>query len=87
MRHALAQAGDEARGTVLASDAFFPFPDSVELAAESGVVAVMHPGGSVRDQDVARAALERACPCSGAAAGPSGTREGRDMKALVLGSV
>lgn len=59
VRHALAQAGDEARGTVLASDAFFPFPDSVELAAESGVVAVMHPGGSVRDQDVARAALER----------------------------
>ena len=44
---------------MLASDAFFPFPDSVELAAESGVVAVMHPGGSVRDQDVARAALER----------------------------
>ena len=35
----------------MASDAFFPFPDSVEAAARAGVAAVVHPGGSVRDAD------------------------------------
>jgi phosphoribosylaminoimidazolecarboxamide formyltransferase/IMP cyclohydrolase len=39
-------------GTVLASDAFFPFPDGVEEAAKHGVTAVIQPGGSVKDQDV-----------------------------------
>jgi phosphoribosylaminoimidazolecarboxamide formyltransferase / IMP cyclohydrolase len=46
------KAGDRARGAVMASDAFFPFPDAVEVAADSGVVAVIHPGGSVRDDEV-----------------------------------
>ncbi|HEX9890743.1 MAG TPA: bifunctional phosphoribosylaminoimidazolecarboxamide formyltransferase/IMP cyclohydrolase, partial [Actinomycetota bacterium] len=41
---------------VLASDAFFPFPDGVERAAEAGVGAVIQPGGSVRDQEVVAAA-------------------------------
>ena len=59
VRHALEQAGESARGAVMASDAFFPFPDSVELAAAAGVAAVMHPGGSVKDEDVARTAQER----------------------------
>ncbi len=45
------RAGDMARGAVLASDAFFPFPDSVELAARAGITAIVHPGGSVRDAD------------------------------------
>ena len=45
------RAGDRARGGVAASDAFFPFPDSIELMAEAGVRAVVHPGGSVRDSD------------------------------------
>jgi AICAR transformylase/IMP cyclohydrolase PurH len=41
---------------VLASDAFFPFPDSIELAAQAGIKAIIQPGGSVRDADVIRAA-------------------------------
>jgi phosphoribosylaminoimidazolecarboxamide formyltransferase/IMP cyclohydrolase len=48
---ALEQAGEKARGAVLASDAFFPFGDSVELAAQHGVAAVIQPGGSLRDQE------------------------------------
>jgi phosphoribosylaminoimidazolecarboxamide formyltransferase / IMP cyclohydrolase len=44
------------KGTVLASDAFFPFPDGVELAAQQGITAVIQPGGSVRDEDVIAAA-------------------------------
>jgi phosphoribosylaminoimidazolecarboxamide formyltransferase/IMP cyclohydrolase len=45
-------------GTVLASDAFFPFRDGIDAAAERGVVAVVQPGGSVRDDEVIRAADE-----------------------------
>jgi phosphoribosylaminoimidazolecarboxamide formyltransferase/IMP cyclohydrolase len=44
------------RGTVAASDAFFPFPDSVEEIAQAGAVAIIQPGGSVRDQEVIEAA-------------------------------
>jgi phosphoribosylaminoimidazolecarboxamide formyltransferase/IMP cyclohydrolase len=51
VRIAAGRAGDRARGAVMASDAFFPFPDSVELAAGAGITAVIHPGGSVRDAD------------------------------------
>ncbi|MBC7253425.1 MAG: bifunctional phosphoribosylaminoimidazolecarboxamide formyltransferase/IMP cyclohydrolase [Actinobacteria bacterium] len=51
-RVALMKAGDRARGSVLASDAFFPFPDSVILAAEAGVEAFIQPGGSVRDEEI-----------------------------------
>ena len=50
------KAGDKARGSVLASDAFFPFPDGVEAAAAAGVTAVAQPGGSVKDPDVVAAA-------------------------------
>jgi phosphoribosylaminoimidazolecarboxamide formyltransferase/IMP cyclohydrolase len=50
------KAGDAARGTVLASDAFFPFPDGIELAAAHGVTAVVQPGGSVKDDLVIEAA-------------------------------
>ncbi len=46
------KAGDRCSGSVLASDAFFPFPDSIETAAESGIVAIIQPGGSRRDQEV-----------------------------------
>ena len=49
---ALRAAEDKARGSVLASDAFFPFADNVQLAAGGGVVAAVQPGGSVRDQEV-----------------------------------
>jgi phosphoribosylaminoimidazolecarboxamide formyltransferase/IMP cyclohydrolase len=48
---ALAAAGDKARGAVLASDGFFPFDDTVKLAASHGITAVIHPGGSLRDND------------------------------------
>ena len=52
-------AGERARGAVLASDAFFPFPDGVEVAAKAGVRAIVEPGGSVRDAEVL-AVAERA---------------------------
>ena len=47
-----ADAGLEVKGSVMASDAFFPFPDSIEKAAAAGVSAVIQPGGSVRDEAV-----------------------------------
>jgi phosphoribosylaminoimidazolecarboxamide formyltransferase/IMP cyclohydrolase len=50
------KAGDKARGSVLASDAFFPFPDGVQAAARAGVTAIAQPGGSVKDGDVVAAA-------------------------------
>jgi phosphoribosylaminoimidazolecarboxamide formyltransferase/IMP cyclohydrolase len=50
------KAGDRSSGSVMASDAFFPFPDGVERAAESGVTAVIQPGGSIRDAQVIEAA-------------------------------
>jgi phosphoribosylaminoimidazolecarboxamide formyltransferase / IMP cyclohydrolase len=50
------RAGDKAWGAVMASDAFFPFPDSIEEAAKAGIVAIVHPGGSVRDADSVSAA-------------------------------
>ena len=56
VRLAAAKAGDRAQGAVMASDAFFPFPDGVEVAAEAGITAVIEPGGSVRDQEVVTAA-------------------------------
>lgn len=43
--------GFDLKGAVMASDAFFPFPDCVELAAEAGITAVLQPGGSIKDQD------------------------------------
>ena len=49
-------AGDKAKDSVLASDAFFPFPDNIELAAEAGVTAIVQPGGSIRDDEVIAAA-------------------------------
>jgi phosphoribosylaminoimidazolecarboxamide formyltransferase / IMP cyclohydrolase len=48
---ALEQAGDKAAGSVLASDAFFPMPDTVEAAIQAGVTAIIQPGGSKRDED------------------------------------
>jgi len=53
-----AAAGIDLNGSVLASDAFFPFRDGVDAAAEAGVKAIVEPGGSVRDQEVIDAADE-----------------------------
>jgi len=50
--------GKSAEGAVMASDAFFPFPDAIEEAAEAGIEAVIQPGGSVNDEDVIAAADE-----------------------------
>jgi len=50
--------GKSAEGAVMASDAFFPFPDGIEAAAEAGIEAVIQPGGSVNDEDVIEAADE-----------------------------
>ena len=55
-RIATQRAGERARGAAMASDAFFPFPDSIEVAAASGVTAAVHPGGSMRDAESVRAA-------------------------------
>jgi len=52
---ALGHAGDEAKGAVIASDAFFPFPDSVELAGQHGISAIIQPGGAMKDADVFKA--------------------------------
>lgn len=46
---AIEQAGDKAKGSVLASDAFFPMPDTVEEAAKAGITAIIQPGGSIKD--------------------------------------
>lgn len=52
------RAGEKASGAVMASDAFFPFPDSVEEAAKHGIAAIVQPGGSVRDAEVFKRANE-----------------------------
>ncbi|MBA2597052.1 MAG: bifunctional phosphoribosylaminoimidazolecarboxamide formyltransferase/IMP cyclohydrolase [Chloroflexia bacterium] len=56
VRIAVEKAGERAAGSVLASDAFFPFPDGLEAALAAGVTAVIQPGGSVRDAEVIAAA-------------------------------
>jgi phosphoribosylaminoimidazolecarboxamide formyltransferase/IMP cyclohydrolase len=56
VRIAARHAGGKARGAVMASDAFFPFPDSIEEAAAAGVTAIVHPGGSIRDEESIQAA-------------------------------
>jgi phosphoribosylaminoimidazolecarboxamide formyltransferase/IMP cyclohydrolase len=58
VRQALARAGAGAKGAVLASDAFFPFRDSIDAAAAAGVTAIIEPGGSMRDSEVIAACDE-----------------------------
>lgn len=57
-RIALAQAGEKAKGAVLASDAFFPFRDTVDEAAKAGITAIIQTGGSLRDEESIKAADE-----------------------------
>ncbi|GAA4556135.1 bifunctional phosphoribosylaminoimidazolecarboxamide formyltransferase/IMP cyclohydrolase [Pseudonocardia xishanensis] len=57
-RLAVTRAGDRAQGSVAASDAFFPFPDGLQVLIDGGVKAVVHPGGSIRDDVVTAAAAE-----------------------------
>ena len=56
VRTAVQRAGARAPSSVMASDGFFPFPDSIEVAAASGITAVVHPGGSLRDGDATASA-------------------------------
>lgn len=60
VRLALEQAGELAKGAALASDAFFPFPDSIETAAGAGIGCIVQPGGSKKDDEVV-AAADRLC--------------------------
>lgn len=53
---AVKKAGDQTNGAVMASDAFFPFPDGIEAAAQAGITAIIQPGGSIRDKQVVEAA-------------------------------
>jgi phosphoribosylaminoimidazolecarboxamide formyltransferase/IMP cyclohydrolase len=62
LRQAISKAqsfGFDLQGAVMASDAFFPFPDCVEIAHEAGITAVIQPGGSIKDQDSIDACNER----------------------------
>jgi phosphoribosylaminoimidazolecarboxamide formyltransferase/IMP cyclohydrolase len=59
---ALKKAGDKARGGVLASDAFFPFDDSIGPAAAAGIAAIIQPGGSRRDDEVIAACNKHGIP-------------------------
>ncbi len=59
VKMALEKAGEKARGAVLASDGFFPFPDSIELAGHAGISAVIQPGGSVKDNGIIKESEEQ----------------------------
>lgn len=69
---AVTKAGDRARGAVVGSDAFFPFPDGPEALAEAGVAAIVQPGGSMRDDEVTAA-----CDAKGVCMVHTGTRHFR----------
>ncbi|MCA9211682.1 MAG: bifunctional phosphoribosylaminoimidazolecarboxamide formyltransferase/IMP cyclohydrolase [Planctomycetales bacterium] len=58
----ISKAGEKTQGAVLASDAFFPFPDSIERAAAAGIAAVIQPGGSKRDNEVIEACNKHGLP-------------------------
>lgn len=62
VRIAIEKAGERAAGSVLSSDAFFPFADSIELAATAGIKAIVQPGGSKRDQEVIDACNQHGIP-------------------------
>ena len=55
---ALEQAGEKAKGSAMASDAFFPMDDTVEAAAKAGITAIIQPGGSIKDEDSIKKADE-----------------------------
>jgi len=66
------KAGDRAKGAALGSDAFFPFPDAVEIAAKAGITAIIQPGGAKRDKEVVAA-----CDANGVAMVLTGRRHFR----------
>ena len=58
VRLAIEKASESAHGSVMASDAFFPFRDGIDLAAAAGITAIIQPGGSIRDDEVINAINE-----------------------------
>ena len=56
---AIEKSGKPLKGSVVASDAFLPFPDTLEVAADAGATALIQPGGSIRDAEVIEAANKR----------------------------
>ena len=71
-----------AKGSVVASDAFFPFADGLLAAAEAGATAVIQPGGSMRDDEVIKAADEPASPWCSPACATSGIDGARPLMSL-----
>jgi phosphoribosylaminoimidazolecarboxamide formyltransferase/IMP cyclohydrolase len=59
---AVRKAADRVKGAVVASDAFFPFPDALETCLDAGATAVIQPGGSIRDEEVITVARKRNIP-------------------------
>ena len=59
---AIEKAGDQSQGSILASDAFFPFADSIERAAKAGIIAIIQPGGSRKDDEVIAACNQHRIP-------------------------
>ena len=59
---AVRHAGQKAKGSVLASDGFFPFPDSIEIAARADIALILQPGGSKRDEEVKEACIKNRIP-------------------------
>jgi phosphoribosylaminoimidazolecarboxamide formyltransferase/IMP cyclohydrolase len=59
---AIDKAGERSQGSILASDAFFPFPDSIHRAAQAGIIAIIQPGGSRKDDEVIAACEEHRIP-------------------------
>ena len=84
-RLAVSRAGDRAAGAVAASDAFFPFPDGLQVLADAGVRAVVQPGGSVRDEEVMAAARRPASPSTSPAPATSPTDASRPVCAERIG--
>ncbi|MCA9396921.1 MAG: bifunctional phosphoribosylaminoimidazolecarboxamide formyltransferase/IMP cyclohydrolase, partial [Candidatus Omnitrophica bacterium] len=56
VQDAIKRSGKRAKGAVLASDGFFPKPDSIQVAAKAGIAAIIQPGGSIQDETVIQAA-------------------------------
>ncbi|GAA3129186.1 hypothetical protein GCM10020001_058630 [Nonomuraea salmonea] len=82
-RLAVTRAGERVAGSVAASDAFFPFPDGLEVLAEAGVRAIVEPGGSVRDAEVVEAAEKKpASPSTSPAPVTSSTDQPQQMARL-----
>lgn len=62
VKWAIEHAGEKVRGSIMASDGFFPFSDSVEAAAKAGIALILQPGGSKRDEEVKKACIELGVP-------------------------